>query len=697
MKYRLFILGFLCIAIIGGVILPDAVIGQLSGRSPIPQEPLRGTQGETFEILPFHSLQNPRFSWIMMQEKKFMERTESPIFRTRFTEVGTYTLNVEVTSEDGGTKIRRVFEIDVGKPAEPQNENEDVLVTLDPKTDGQSITLSHGKSVVLLLPTKKVRMLAIDHKPSLDTNGDGNTKNDDDAADTSFGTEGSPLYLWFASPITSESIIIHTDGKIQEFFVVSPEFSRSGEEDNGNVHINAVSSTGRNILFSAEFTEGQKPESPFLFYWNFGDGKESLLENPTHQYSIDGEYDVQLTIRNLESGIILMNTKKKITVQEGMSNEKNGDEKIFSGRIFMIVGSIVGLLLFFGGIFILLTRFVRKKVQSPIPEASIQKPTKKSARIDEEKIEKKEVLQKGGEPEESAEDHVEDLVEDHERSRGEQNQEEESDELTKDVQKIANEEEESQRSKEKVEEKGVTSPDEESVPIDITNAPAWLQKGLDVPIGSQKQTEENTLGIAPPDTFDDGTTPPQPKEPQTEEQIAQEPTPEWLVTPSSTPDSLPPPPLPEPEEQISTSPLTQETPIPTTPPSPQLPTQLLHTQLPKKRRRRRPRNRNRSNVVLGAMGTPQRPVVAEKNIPLQDISNTPSKERISSPRENTPILEESPPPLPVAPVSPSPEEEEPVAYIQVDSIQNAPPSPPIQEKTGATDEEDKNEQSDKTS
>lgn len=38
--------------------------------------------------------------------------------------------------------------------------------------------------------------------------------------------------------------------------------------------------------------------APFAWYWNFGDGSNSVAQNPTHTYSVDGIYDVMLISSN---------------------------------------------------------------------------------------------------------------------------------------------------------------------------------------------------------------------------------------------------------------------------------------------------------------------------------------------------------------------------------------------------------------
>ncbi len=61
-------------------------------------------------------------------------------------------------------------------------------------------------------------------------------------------------------------------------------------------------------VFSASPTSGKAPlnvqftdtstGSPTFWFWNFGDGSKSYLQNPTHKYSKSGVYTVSLTVKN---------------------------------------------------------------------------------------------------------------------------------------------------------------------------------------------------------------------------------------------------------------------------------------------------------------------------------------------------------------------------------------------------------------
>ena len=50
------------------------------------------------------------------------------------------------------------------------------------------------------------------------------------------------------------------------------------------------------VTFTPDETEG----STFLYLWDFGDGNTSAQQNPVHTYDRHGEYDVTLTVSNVE-------------------------------------------------------------------------------------------------------------------------------------------------------------------------------------------------------------------------------------------------------------------------------------------------------------------------------------------------------------------------------------------------------------
>ncbi|AKJ39376.1 PKD domain-containing protein [Methanosarcina barkeri] len=82
---------------------------------------------------------------------------------------------------------------------------------------------------------------------------------------------------------------------------------------NGNpdIYMGTLSKSSPVAAFSASPNTGKAPlnvaftdtstGSPTSWFWNFGDGSKSFLQNPIHKYSKVGKYTVSLTVKNAES------------------------------------------------------------------------------------------------------------------------------------------------------------------------------------------------------------------------------------------------------------------------------------------------------------------------------------------------------------------------------------------------------------
>ena len=59
----------------------------------------------------------------------------------------------------------------------------------------------------------------------------------------------------------------------------------------------SASPTSGTAPLKVRFTD-QSTENPVTWQWDFGDGKTSIDQNPTHTYVSDGTYTVKLTVKN---------------------------------------------------------------------------------------------------------------------------------------------------------------------------------------------------------------------------------------------------------------------------------------------------------------------------------------------------------------------------------------------------------------
>jgi|GEM_PF-275169 len=111
-------------------------------------------------------------------------------------------------------------------------------------------------------------------------------------------TEQNPVYTYAAAGTYTVNLT-----------VTGPEGSDS-EVKTGYIDVSSPSPSKLVAAFSASPTSGKVPlkvaftdtstGSPTSWFWKFGDGSKSYLQNPTHKYSKAGVYTVNLTVKNDE-------------------------------------------------------------------------------------------------------------------------------------------------------------------------------------------------------------------------------------------------------------------------------------------------------------------------------------------------------------------------------------------------------------
>nr|WP_054865220.1 PKD domain-containing protein [Methanosarcina barkeri] len=109
-------------------------------------------------------------------------------------------------------------------------------------------------------------------------------------------TEQNPIYTYAATGTYTVNLT-----------VTGPDGNDS-EVKTGYINVTSPSSAKPVAAFSAFPTSGKTPlnvkftdtstGSPTSWFWNFGDGSKSYLQNPIHKYSKAGVYTVNLTVKN---------------------------------------------------------------------------------------------------------------------------------------------------------------------------------------------------------------------------------------------------------------------------------------------------------------------------------------------------------------------------------------------------------------
>lgn len=348
---------------------PDAM--QQAPTSPeTNQETIDLLVGDIFEILPAHTLgPNASYTWILTQDRNFIEAGRAQTFRKRLIQPGRYTLYAEISNDT--THVSRTFTLDyksrlpgqVGASGASGSGASSLVQTIPSLTANSRTILKNGSQLVKLMPVNPdIRPLVLDLNIAEDTDGDGNPANDIQSDLTFFQTDATPLFVWFASPLTSQTMTITAaqpaGAVVQTIQVATDAFAQDQGFAESPVGVTIEKLSDRTYSFMARTDASIPEQTPLLYVWEFGDGQQSLLASPTHEYAGDGDYTVKLRVRNLTNGQDVANYTEELSVagsdavsseptepdnEDPVTEPSNEGGMLGSiGSILMLVGVFIG-------------------------------------------------------------------------------------------------------------------------------------------------------------------------------------------------------------------------------------------------------------------------------------------------------------------------------------------------------------------
>jgi PKD repeat protein len=330
-------------ALLGALLLltQAPVISAQSMENTAMQETLELYVGDIFEIIPVHGLQNASYTWILTQDRTFIEASRSQVFRKRPITPGIYSLYAEISSADQSQHITRTFLLNF-KPRVPGQQIDTIagsgamvgsggmlVGTMPMLGKNNSVVLPSSKQLLRIDPVSRdLAPLAADLDLMTDTEVDGNPANDIDTKQTFFQTDATPLYVWLTQPKSQHSMSITAvrpeGAQVQMIKVLDEATGRDQGMNNDDVDVEIKLLSGRTYSFSAD-TDTNAASNRLLYHWEFGDGKESLLTKPEHEYASDGTYTVKVRIRNLANGEDIASYTEDLTVEAaGTTGPDNG-------------------------------------------------------------------------------------------------------------------------------------------------------------------------------------------------------------------------------------------------------------------------------------------------------------------------------------------------------------------------------------
>ena len=277
--------------------IPGVLRAQLMLETRAADESVHIAAGSVFEIKAETDGQAALVSWVLTRERAFVEAGREQFFRVRLTQPGIYLLEAAADFPDSGQRVRKNILLDV-KQSDGAGGDAAGSVRTAPANIGGIVALPEGMGIITLIPSPATeKPIGVDADTSTDSSGDGENANDNDAGDALFSTEGNPLAFWFVFP-RERSMKIRS-GAREQSIAVQTGASPAVPVATGNIVARDVG--GGDILFSYE--TGTFPDN-IVHQWNFGDGRQSMIRNPSHRYFVNGNYDVKVMVRDLQSGTL---------------------------------------------------------------------------------------------------------------------------------------------------------------------------------------------------------------------------------------------------------------------------------------------------------------------------------------------------------------------------------------------------------
>ncbi len=345
------------------------------------------------------------FSWVLTKDRKFINAQRTRFFQTRQTVPGTYVLDVNIRNGRANTTQYEEFIIiihpsdDAVIPQRSSAESIEAILHSVPTPKKNAISIERDGTILRLDPSESkgpIARFALDLDSAVDVNGDGNATNDTDNEGTINLIHGSPLYVLVFPKEEERIITLHAIGQDpsesdEASLLLTSKHGTSEELINDDLVTEnpegpiVLKKRGRAIEFSLNFDTETLP-SNLLYEWDFGDNARSLLTRPKHTYIADGNYSIQLSLRDLTSGEIYKSFSVDTEVRGGAEvvssssssssssvsrtpdKEPETSSSVNWSLILKILGGSIVLLIIVISI-IGLVRFIRSKTGTKLEDA----------------------------------------------------------------------------------------------------------------------------------------------------------------------------------------------------------------------------------------------------------------------------------------------------------------------------------------
>ncbi|PWR69848.1 PKD domain-containing protein [Methanospirillum lacunae] len=233
---------------------------------------------------------------------------KTPSMKAQFSAVplsGPVPLDVSFTDQSVGVNNRTEYRWDFGDKSSLSRDKNPTHTYRNPGTYSVTLSLSgpHGSDImkkdnyIAVAPPLAhiITATASDHG-SITPSGNISVP---DGADQSFNITPDSGYTINNVQVDGISIgkaSSHTFMKVRSDHTIQADFTRQSQTLAADFMVDKASgSTPITIQFTDKSTG-----SPDSWYWNFGDGSNSVKQNPVHTYTISGQFPVSLIVRTMD-------------------------------------------------------------------------------------------------------------------------------------------------------------------------------------------------------------------------------------------------------------------------------------------------------------------------------------------------------------------------------------------------------------
>ncbi len=267
-----------------------------------------------------------QWSWVITRERTFLQAGRNRVFRIRLTQTGQHQLAADTRSDTRAEQWQRIIPIEVTAPSgEEAAPGVEALAQTDPPADAEgTVTLPATRELLRITPLQEdLQSLSLDLDITRDSDGDGDAQNDNDAAGTFFASQGTALFVWFPAATFERTLLVQAvlpSGETASQMIVLRSAAAAPVEEEtvpvGSEDI-VMEQRGRGIVaFSVRPEAIESISAPLLFQWDFGDGQQSLLGQPSHRYPEAGTYRVLVRLQNLETGEEMGRLEAEVVIEE---------------------------------------------------------------------------------------------------------------------------------------------------------------------------------------------------------------------------------------------------------------------------------------------------------------------------------------------------------------------------------------------